>query len=425
MSFEEIHPTGQDNIKIVKFSQRRNYYLSVYTPVRRHYGYASLGSADLDLCKRNWLDTYATYIRRGGSKTKVMKTFITKKLKEYIDYQFERSVRGEIKERSFKTFHERVRNRIVPYVKEGKIKSIQELTRKSYRDFPIYWKDKGYDATTINDALTTFNHFFDWLVDDDLLDLGKKPAIKKLQQVKDYKKDANPAFTGEDWIKFKDYLYRYEMLDQSHTDDLDEKERWWYRRLFVSWVLYQFASGNRPHETTSLTFGDVSVKEYILPNGKTTLQGIQHISRDTKRGARTSVINGHMITRIIQHINSFSHPKSGKYETGDKTPLFLNPSTGKSIHTETLRHHFKNVLRLAGLDNKGYTPYSLRSTHITYMLLRGTSVDDISRNLGNSPEMIRRHYDGVENILKSDELLKLNKHYYDDGGLTHAIHFDS
>ena len=164
-----------------------------------------------------------------------MKTFITKKLKEYIDYQFERSQRGEIKERSFNTFHERVRNRIIPYVKDQKIQSLQELTRKSYRDFPIYWKDKGYDATTINDALATFNHFFDWLVDDDLLDLGKKPAIKKLQQVKDYKKDANPAFTGEDWIKFKDYLYRYEMLDQSHTDDLDEKERWWYRRLFVSW----------------------------------------------------------------------------------------------------------------------------------------------------------------------------------------------
>ena len=412
MSFLETHPTGQDNIKIVKFSQRKNYYLSVYTPVTRKYGYASLGSDDLELCKRTWLDTYASYIRRGGSTTKVKRTLITKKLKEYIDYQFGRSVRGEIKERSFNTFHERVRNRIVPYVKECKIQAINELTRKSYRDFPIYWKNKGYDATTINDALTTFNHFFDWLVEDDLLDLGKKPIIKKLQQIKDYKKDANPAFTGEDWKRFKDCLYAYEVGDENYTDEQDWLEKKWYRRLFVCWVLYQFASGNRPHETSNLTFGDVSVKEYTLPNGKKTLQGIQHISRDTKRGARTSVINGHMITRIIQHINSSSHRRSGEYETNDKTPLFLNPYTGKSIHNETFRHHFKNVLRLAGLDKKGYTPYSLRSTHITYMLLRGTNIEDISRNLGNSPEMIRRHYDGVENILKSDQLLKLNKHYY-------------
>ena len=48
------------------------------------------------------------------------------------------------------------------------------------------------------------------------------------------------------------------------------------------------------------------------------------------------------------------------------------------------------------------------------MLLRGTSVDDVARNLGTSADMIRRHYDGVQNIMKSDELLKLNKHYYQD-----------
>ena len=39
---------------------------------------------------------------------------------------------------------------------------------------------------------------------------------------------------------------------------------------------------------------------------------------------------------------------------------------------------------------------------------------DLSRNLGTSYGMINRHYDGVQNIIKSDQLLKLNKHYYDD-----------
>ena len=81
------------------------------------------------------------------------------------------------------------------------------------------------------------------------------------------------------------------------------------------------------------------------------------------------------------------------------------------------------MLKLSGLDNKGYTPYSLRSTHITMMLLRGTSRDDISRNLGTSPEMIRRHYENVENILKSKELLKLNREYYEDSKYTETIEF--
>ena len=74
----------------------------------------------------------------------------------------------------------------------------------------------------------------------------------------------------------------------------------------------------------------------------------------------------------------------------------------------------KNVIKAAGLQGKGYTLYSLRSTHITNQLLNKVYIEDIARNLGTSAEMIRRHYDGVANILKSDELLKLNKHYYKD-----------
>ena len=48
---------------------------------------------------------------------------------------------------------------------------------------------------------------------------------------------------------------------------------------------------------------------------------------------------------------------------------------------------------------------------ITYL---GFSVEDVARNLGTSYVMISRHYDGVANVLKSDELLKLNKHYFQD-----------
>ena len=79
-----------------------------------------------------------------------------------------------------------------------------------------------------------------------------------------------------------------------------------------------------------------------------------------------------------------------------------------------LEGHFKNVIRLSGLEGKGYALYSLRSTHITFQLLNGISVEDVARNLGTSYQMINLHYDGVANVLKSDELLKLNRHYFQD-----------
>lgn len=132
-------------------------------------------------------------------------------------------------------------------------------------------------------------------------------------------------------------------------------------------------------------------------------------------------MNGYVIQRTIQHFNSFQHSKWLSIAADDTTPLFLNPKTRKAIHTESLRQHYKKVLEYAGLNNKGYTLYSLRSTHITYQLLNGVTVDDVARNLGTSGEMVRKHYDGVANILKSDELLKLNKHYYQDSNLQEDI----
>tara|TARA_R100000027_G_scaffold11387_1_gene8129 strand:+ start:233 stop:1486 length:1254 start_codon:yes stop_codon:yes gene_type:complete len=415
MGYSESYDTGQTNIKIVKLDNRKNYYLYIYDSNTRKVGYASLGTANLDDCKKNWFQTYANYVKKGGSQIKQKKSLLSRKLKEYIDYQFSRVSREEIKQRSFDTFHERIRNRITPFVKHSGVVAVSDISRKSFQDYAAYYKEKSYDTSTINSDLTTFNNFLNWLVEtEEVLDANKKPKLKKLQQVKDFKSESNPAFTGEDWDAFKQALFRYEYLDESWTDDMEERERWWYRKMFVCWILFQFHSGNRPHETSRLKFGDVSYKEYQLPNGGNTLQGVINIARDTKRGSRTSVMNGWYIKRVIDHFHTFNHPKWLAVSTNDETPLFLNPQTGKPLHTETFRGHFKNVIRYAGLENKKYTLYSLRSGHITMQLLNGVSVDDISRNLGTSRDMISKHYDGVANILKSDELLKLNKHYYSD-----------
>ena len=415
MAFLEKIDTGQTHISIVKFDKRRNYYLYIYDPTTRKVGYASLGSTDLEWVKNNWFKTYSEYVRKGGSSIRQKRTTLKAVLKKYIDYQYGRADRGEIKDRTARTFHERVRNNIRPFIDQSGLQTVQEINKRSFKDFCRYWTIKGKDATTINSCATTFNHFLKWLSEDmDLLDRNNIPILKKQQVVKDYKKSANPAFSGKDWEIFKETLNRYEYLNEGWTDDMEEKEKWWFRRAFVCWVKFQFHSGNRPHETSLLKWGDVNYSEYELKNGGKTLRGIITIARDTKRGARTSVMNGWYIKRIMDHFHAFKHRRWLAVETNDETPLFLNPYTGKTLHSETYRHHFKNVLRLSGLEDKGYTPYSLRSTHITYQLLSGVHVIDIARNLGTSIEMINRHYDGVQNIMKSDDLMKLNKHYYDD-----------
>ena len=245
MAFVEKHETGQKNLKIVKFDKRKGYYLYIYDSETKKVSYSAIGSEDLQYCKESWFATYQKYVEKGGSTIKVQRALIKKKLKEFVDVEYARFTRGEIKERSFNTIYERVRNRIIPYIEQHKVQSVQDIRKKSFDDFCAYWRELGKDFATINSALTTFNRFFSWMVEEDILDANNKPNIKKLRNTKDYKTEANPAFTGEDWAKFKDTLHRYEILDESWTDDVDEKERWWYRRAFTSWVFFQFHLGCR------------------------------------------------------------------------------------------------------------------------------------------------------------------------------------
>ena len=116
MAFLEKIDTGQTHISIVKFDKRRNYYLYIYDPTTRKVGYASLGSTDLEWVKNNWFKTYSEYVRKGGSSIRQKRTTLKAVLKKYIDYQYGRADRGEIKDRTARTFHERVRNNIRPFI---------------------------------------------------------------------------------------------------------------------------------------------------------------------------------------------------------------------------------------------------------------------------------------------------------------------
>ena len=164
MAFVEKHETGQKNLKIVKFDKRKGYYLYIYDSETKKVSYSAIGSEDLEYCKKSWFATYQKYVEKGGSTIKVKRSLIQGKLKEFVDVEFARSTRGEIKERSFNTVYERVRNRIIPYIEQHKVQSVQDIRKKSFDNFCSYWREQGKDFATINSALTTFNRFLScWL----------------------------------------------------------------------------------------------------------------------------------------------------------------------------------------------------------------------------------------------------------------------
>jgi hypothetical protein len=162
MSFEETHETGQKNIKIVKFKRRNNYYLYIYDSDTRKVSYTSLGSSEIEYCQSNWFKSYEKFVKKGGSPTKIKKSSLSGKSKEFIDYTFSRVDRNEIKQSTFETVWERMRNRIVPYIKQSGVSTVQDITRKSFQDYSIYWKEKGKEIGTINNDINRSQSTFHW-----------------------------------------------------------------------------------------------------------------------------------------------------------------------------------------------------------------------------------------------------------------------
>ncbi|HAJ63006.1 MAG TPA: integrase, partial [Cyanobacteria bacterium UBA8543] len=59
------------------------------------------------------------------------------------------------------------------------------------------------------------------------------------------------------------------------------------------------------------------------------------------------------------------------------------------------RRAWKTVTKLVNLDKKNgmtTTPYNCRDTFITLQALQGNSCDTIARWVGNTPEVLRKHY---------------------------------
>ena len=166
MKLAEKHETGQEGIKIVKFEKRNSYYLYIYDPETRKVSTPSLNSEDLGWCQRNWFQTYASFQKKGGSPKQRKKVAITTKLKAYVEHQWQRTKRGEIKESTYKTYNERITNRIAPFIKAKGVKSVSDINRQSFQDYASYHSNKGISTSTLNSDITTLENFLTWLTDE-------------------------------------------------------------------------------------------------------------------------------------------------------------------------------------------------------------------------------------------------------------------
>ena len=106
------------------------------------------------------------------------------------------------------------------------------------------------------------------------------------------------------------------------------------------------------------------------------------------------------------HNRSYKEPLDEVIAAHKDDLILFNPflvGKRRMYHDSYIRDWMNLILKECNFKNR-YTIYSLRSTHISYQLLKGIGVNLVAKNVGTSMEMIQQTYDGLSSRYSIDTL---------------------
>ena len=433
-TLEFSEPTLNGQAYICKYKGRKYLNLRVKRDGHR-YTHISLNTDDILQAHKNSLDAYVKVMQtppRSSKETTTIKRIFEKFMEvKKLDVE-----RGQNKALTKKLYGQRIEQRFIPYLEYKGLQNIKDIRKDSFKEYANFqldkrhkgkWKKatKGLAPSTINADISTLNVIFNWMVEEEHLQPINKPVIKRIKDKKNYRDEANPAFLPEDWERFKDVLYKF---DVGHDNEYET----WRRRWFINYVRFMYGGGFRPHEARKIRFGDVELFNK-REDGKPS--ALIQIDTDTKTGKREMVMNGNTFKNLKYHLNKGIkirnkqileknekllkgqrvhdfHNRSYKEPLPEVAPIskddfvLMNPFlNGKRrvYHESYIRDWMNMILKECDFKRR-YTIYSLRSTHISFALLKGQTVNQVSKNVGTSMQMIQQTYDGLSARYSMDEL---------------------
>lgn len=159
-----------------------------------------------------------------------------------------------------------------------------------------------------------------------------------------------------------------------------------YYKFYTPLVEFLFNTGARPSEAIALQWKHVTSDLKFINFEQAVTVSEKGLA--VKQGLKTQEKRRFPCNAKVQAILSSIKPDNAKPDD----LLFPSPE-GKYIDFHNFRNRaWKTVL--AGLDITYRKPYQSRHTFITLALENGLDAKDVARLVGNSPEVIYRHYAG-------------------------------
>ena len=379
--------TGLNDLKLIRYENRPNFYLRIYDRDLKRNVFRVLNTADPVTAQRTYQEVYKNYLQNPVVKKADKKTMI-QLVDLWINHVEGREKRNEIEEKTMVAKITTIKNGVLSYLINKKLLRVSDINfRKDFSDYVNWRIEKGYKRSTIE---TEIKHIKEWVRFLHQKGYIKDPTIELTIPRQTYKakeeEGSIQSFTDDQLEEIST-----EIIERITKTKGEEKLRW---QLIGFFTQMMEESGMRTDELYWITFGQCRVRGEEKYHKSECAVDI----KISKTGPRTTIFMSPVISSLVQLYTSMG------VKILPDTPLWLNPATGKRFYRGWFAHWFRVILDGLGYDHS-YRLYSYRHTMITNSILKGISLYNIGRLVGNSQNEIQKTYDHVILEYQSKDIL--------------------
>jgi integrase len=165
---------------------------------------------------------------------------------------------------------------------------------------------------------------------------------------------------------------------------------------YAAYVQFLFYTGCRPSEAIGLEWENIDLDKRIVLFKGSVVQSLG--GRIRKGGLKTQAFRKFKINDQLHEILEDAKPLSRSAES----LVFPAPEGGFIVQDNFRKRVWKKILQ--GLELQYRVPYQTRHTFINLCLDKGIDAKDIAQWVGNSPEIIYKHYAGSRHNLQVPEI---------------------
>lgn len=226
-------------------------------------------------------------------------------------------------------------------------KDYLNLDYKDISDYIIYLRKSNYESSTVNRNISTLRSFYNFLINDEIIEKNPLSLIKNL---KNEKKLPN-------YFQYKEFVSVYESIKEETPLNIRNK-------LILELL---FATGLRVSELVNIEIDNIYLPEkQIKVLGKGDKERIVYYGLHAKMALNNYLKNSRPM--LLKN-------KDSKY-------LLIN-NTGSKLTDRGVRKIINQIIKNAGIKTK-ISPHTFRHSFATIMLNEGASIKAVQELLGHS-----------------------------------------